>query len=97
MFGLGRSREVDDFAIALVREFMELIPPGTDLPAAQRVALAIDKICNRARAFQREKRLGIYGRAKLGTAFKFELRSAGYPAEFVDELTQQLLFVMSGR
>ena len=57
----------------------------------------MDEIFNRARAFQKEKRLGIYGRAKVGTSFKFELKSAGYPQDFIDDLTRQLLFVMSGK
>ena len=35
MFGLGRSRELDDFATGLAREFIGLIPPGESLPAAQ--------------------------------------------------------------
>jgi hypothetical protein len=98
MFGLGRSRELDDFATALAREFIGLIPPGAEpAPAAQRVAKAIDQICNRAKSFHRERRLGIYGRARVGTSFKLELKNAGYPAEFVDDLTRQLLFIMSGK
>jgi hypothetical protein len=97
MFGLGRSRELDDFATALAREFIGLIPPGENLPAAQRVAKAIDLICDRAQAFHQERKLGIYGRARIGTAFKLELKHAGYPQEFVDDLTRQMLFVMSGK
>jgi hypothetical protein len=64
---------------------------------AQRVARVIDDIINRARAFQKERRLGIYGRAKVGTSFKYELKSAGYPQDFVDDLTRQLLLVMSAK
>lgn len=97
MFGFGRSREIDDFAIALAREFTRLLPPGAETPAAQRVAQAIDAVCNQARAFQRTKRLGIYGRARIGTSFKIELKNAGYPSEFVVNLTHQLLLVMSGK
>ena len=90
MFWSGRSRELDDFAIGLAREFAQLFPPGTESPTAQRAARAIDAVLNRARAFQREKRLGIYGRAKVGTSFKYELKSTGYPNEFVDDLTRVL-------
>ena len=97
MFGLGRSQELDDFATALAREFIGLIPPGERLPAAQKVAKAIDQICNRAQTFHRERKLGIYGRARVGTAFKLELKNAGYAQEFVDDLTRQLLFLMSGK
>jgi hypothetical protein len=97
MFWFGRSRELDDFAIGLAREFTRLAPPGAEAPGAQRVARAIDDICGRAKTFQREKRLGIYGRAKIGTSFKFELKNSGYPSEFVDHLTRQLLLIMSGK
>ncbi len=97
MFGFGRSREVDDFAIGLAHEFTRLLPPGAERPTAQRVAQAIDSVCNQARTFQRTKRLGIYGRAKIGTSFKLELKNAGYPSEFVDNLTHQILLVMSGK
>jgi hypothetical protein len=97
MFWFGRSRELDDFATALAREFARLAPPGEAAPGAQRVARAIDEVCGRAKAFQRDKRLGIYGRAKVGTSFKFELKNAGYPSEFVDHLTRQLLLIMSGK
>jgi hypothetical protein len=97
MFGLGSSRELDDFATTLAQEFTRLLPPGAEKPAAQRVAQAIDAVSNQARAFQRTKKLGMYGRAKLGTSFKIELKNAGYPSAFVDELTHQLLLVMSGK
>jgi hypothetical protein len=97
MLWFGRSREIDDFAIELAREFTRLVPPGAEPPGTQRIAKAIDEICGRAKAFQQEKRLGIYGRAKVGTSFKFELKNKGYPREFINELTRQLLFVMSGK
>jgi hypothetical protein len=97
IFWFGRSRELDDFAIALAREFMRQIPNGAEPPAAQRVARAIDEACTRAKAFRKEKRLGIYGRAKVGTSFKHELQGAGYPKEFVEALTHQLLLIMSGK
>ena len=96
MFNSAQSREIEEFAVALAREFSSRFPPGTESAEAQRLARAVDEICNRARALQREKKLGIYGRAKIGTAFKFELKNAGYPVEFIDSLTHQVLLVMSG-
>jgi len=97
MLWFGRSRELDDFAIGLAQELVRQVPPGGGSPGAQRVARAMDDIFNRARAFQKEKRLGIYGRAKVGTSFKFELKSAGYPDDLIDDLTRQLLLVMSAK
>jgi hypothetical protein len=32
-----------------------------------------------------------------GTSFKFELKSAGYPDDLIDDLTRQLLLVMSAK
>jgi hypothetical protein len=61
------------------------------------LAKAIDEIGNRAANFQREKQLGIYGRAKVGTSFKLELKQAGYPETFIDDLTRQVLMMMSGK
>jgi hypothetical protein len=99
MFKRTPSREVDDFAINLAREFSKRCPHER-LRGGQGgigLARAIDEICNRAGEFQRAKRLGVYGKAKLGTEFKMQMKEFGYPIEFVDELTQKLLMNMSGK
>ena len=91
----NRSRDVADFAIELAQEFSKRCPPELAERSAAAVARAIDEICNRAAAFQRSKRLGIYGKARLGTEFKLRLKENGYIDEFVDELTTKLLMNMS--
>ena len=96
MFKLWGSREIDDFAEALVREFAGRFPPQKTFDAAP-LARAIDEVCSKAKAFQREKRLGVYGKARVGTAFKIALKNAGYPGDFVDAFTRQLLLLMSGK
>ena len=100
MFNRQRSRAIDDFAISLAREFANRCPPDNrpDNPGHRaKVASVVDETCNRAAAFRREQDLGMYGRAKLGTAFKLELKQIGYQDEFVDELTGLLLVTMSGK
>ena len=96
MFKLWGSREIDDFAEALVREFAGRFPPQKTFDAAP-LARAIDEVCSKAKAYQREKRLGVYGKARVGTAFKIALKNAGYPGDFVDAFTRQLLLLMSGK
>jgi hypothetical protein len=91
------SRDVTDFAIEIAREFLTRCPPELSVRSAIAVARAIDEICNRAAAFQRSERLGIYGKAKLGTEFKLQLKDFGYPGEFVDELTTRLLMSLSAK
>jgi len=100
MFGLfksKKSREIDEFAVNLARDFASRCPHSNATPPAEQVARAIDETCNRAAAYQREQKLGIYQRASLGTSFKFELKERGYPKEFIDTLTAQLLLSMSGK
>ena len=99
MFNHRRSREIEDFAISLAREFARRCPPEEKQgrERTELVARAIDDTCNRAAAYQREQRLWMYGRAKLGTAFKLELKQIGYSADFVNTLTTQMLLNMSGK
>ena len=97
MFERLRSRHVEDFATELAREFSRRCPPSAAVRSKMSVARAIDEICNRAAEFQRAKRLGLYGKAKLGTEFKIQLKESGYGSEFVDELTTKLLMSMSGK
>jgi hypothetical protein len=97
-FNRKRSREIEEFAVALARDIASRCPASEALDGehiSMRLARAIDEACTRAAAYQREQRLGMYGKAKLGTAFTMELKQAGYPEEFVDSLTRQLLFKMS--
>jgi hypothetical protein len=98
MFNRKRSREIEDFAVSLARDILSRCPVAEALEGdhiSMRLARAIDEACTRAAAYQREQRLWVYGKAKLGTAFKLELKEIGYPEAFVDSLTRQLLFKMS--
>jgi hypothetical protein len=89
------SPDVTDFAIELAQDFARRCPPGAK--SEMSIARAIDDISNRAAAYQRQKRLGIYGKAKFGTEFKIRLKESGHAPEFVDELTTKLLISMSGK
>jgi hypothetical protein len=100
MFNRKRSLEIEDFAVALARDIASRCPPSDAHEGdhiSMRLARAIDDVCSRAAAYQREQRLWMYGKAKLGTAFKLELKEAGYPEEVVDGVTHQLLLKMSGK
>jgi hypothetical protein len=92
------AKGVEDFAIKLAQDFAARHSPQTDVKTnAVVLARAVDDVCNRAADFQRARRLGIYGKAKFGTAFKMHLAELGYPGEFVDEFTRRLLISMSGK
>src|SRR6185436_7321619 len=93
-----RSREVEDFAIGLAGEFEKRCPPkkadGGPQPAIV-LAKAVDELCSKAAEFQRAKKLGVYGKARLGTELKMQLKERGYDSAFVDELTGSVLIKMS--
>lgn len=100
MFERLRSREVEDFAIVLARDFSAryaLDGARKGIKSALALARAVDDICGRAAEFQRARRLGFYRKARFGTAFTLQLKESGYPEEFVDELTRKLLISMSGK
>ena len=99
MFGLFGSKDAENFAIDLVREFYKRCPPES-LQGSQRTAAftrAVDDLWSRVAEFQRAKRLGVYGKAKFGTAFKYQLKDLGYDEDLVDELLRTLLIRMSAK
>ena len=98
LFNRTRSRDIEQFATEVAREFAKACPPAAsrDKPGAMKnAARAIDAACQRAAAFQKEKKLGIYGKAKLGTTFKWELKALGYDDDFIDEFTRNVLINLS--
>jgi hypothetical protein len=98
MFNRQRSREVEDYAASLAREFAGRCPVAAHHQAAKTtLARAVDEVCNRAAVFQKERRLGMFQKAKFGTSFKLQLKEIGYPEDFVDTLTRQVLLTMSGK
>ncbi len=99
MFERLRAKDVEDFATELAREFSTRFKPGEPGgdTSASTLARAVDHLCSRAAQFQRARKLGIYGKAKLGTAFKLQLKESGYAEEFVNELTGKLLLSLSGK
>lgn len=95
-----KGNALEKFAIDLATQFSARCPPARMAGGSQGViglARAVDEVCNRAASFQRKEKLGVYGRAKLGTEFKMQLRELGYPEDFVDELVGKVLISMSAR
>ena len=98
MFNLKRSQDIEKFAAELAREFAGRCAPDKargDTNSTVLLARAIDDVCNRASVYRREHKLGMYGKAKLATTFKLELKEIGYSADFIDALTRQLVLKMS--
>lgn len=96
MFGRVRNKEIDEFSRMLAREVAEQFQAGQKKSASKNKATrkfgsAMNRIYGKAFDFQQKHGLGIYGKARLGNTFKWELREMGYENELVDEVTKGLL------
>ena len=93
-----RSRDIEQFATELARDFARQYPvtdAKSERNTVKKLAHAMDAAIERAVSFHKEKKLGVYGKAKLGTTFKWELKELGYGDDFVDEFTRNVLLRLS--
>ena len=97
------NKHIDAFSRSLVEELSERFPvgmefkinDGKDKKAAKHLARALQGAYSKARDYRQTQRLGIYGKARLGNAFKWELREMGYDVDFVEQATKGLIIEIS--
>lgn len=93
------TREIDDFARSIAAELVKRVPPATldahTRKAADRLRNTHDAIFARAGKFARTHPLNIYKRARLGNQFRWTLKEAGYPPEFVESWTYELVTLVT--
>ena len=63
----------------------------------QRCSDILDQVFTRATEFSLANTLGWYKRARLGSAFKRELKEMDYDDKFIDRATEHLIVVLSRR
>jgi hypothetical protein len=103
LFDKGKTPMIDEFALKLAADLAQRYPPDLENQQPrrrnpERLKKAFDATFNSAIAFQHEKRLGIYGKARLGNTFRWELKRLGYPEDFIELTTKSLVrFVASQR
>lgn len=96
---LFRSK-VDEFAKVLAQDIAKRYPPAIannpeQTVSAKRLTSILEDIFGRAHDFRTEHKLGIYGKAKLGNTFKWELKELGYNEQFVDLATEGLVVYLT--
>ena len=71
--------------------------PGEARPAVkpQKLVEVLEEICREALGFRNQHKLGIYKKARLGNAFRWELTELGYEKAFVEDVTQRLVVYIS--
>jgi hypothetical protein len=103
LFDRGKTPMIDEFALKLAADLAQRYPPDLENQQPrkrnpQRLKRAFDATFNNAIAFQREHKLGIYGKARLGNTFRWELKRLGFPEDFIELTTKSLVrFVAAQR
>jgi hypothetical protein len=91
--------EVDAFVDSIVADVVKRLPPeGVELPAKkamERLRRTHGLVFRRVDAFASAASLNLYKKAHLGNRFLWALKEAGYPQEFVDTLTHELVTVVT--
>ena len=102
IFGSVSAKQVDAFAKSLAHELASQCPPdpaarvpGQPNVTPKRLAITLEQICGKALGFREQHGLGIYKKARLGNAFRWELSELGYSKQFIDEVTQRLVVHIS--
>jgi hypothetical protein len=93
IFRFFSSGKVDEFAKNLAQDIARRYPAviantPEQTVSQKRVVEILEEAFTRAHQFARENQLGIFGRAKLGRAFKWKLRELGYEEKFVEMVTE---------
>jgi len=97
------TREGDALAREIVAELIKRVPPSTlpakDKKAAIRLRNTHDAVFARAGKFGRTHKLNVYKKARFANQFKWALKDAGYPPEFIESWTYELatLVTLSSR
>jgi len=100
MFNKMSNKDLDEFSKSLARELAQHYElagedPSLNKKAKRKLGKALDRIYLKAVDFQTEHKLGIYGKARLGNTFKWELKELGYRQAFVDEATKGLILSLN--
>ena len=99
VFSSTSGAQVDEFAKGLARELAGTLPPQPGLSARtpKRIFIACESVYAKALAFKEKHKLGVYKKARLGNAFRWELEALGYDDPFAEELTRRLVIYIAGK
>jgi hypothetical protein len=95
-FGWFSSKYIGEFATTLAGALAKRYPPALDVNPEKKISQArltkvLEETLAQAAEFQREHKLGVFGKAKLGNEFKWQLKELGYTEKFVEVATEGLM------
>ena len=89
------TRSVVAFAEQTSAEIGKLIPIGELGHNRKKVGKrkkGLERVVMNAKAFSANNKLNFYKRAKLANTLQWKLKEAGYPAEFVRDVVEMVVF-----
>lgn len=101
IFGSVSGKQVDEYAKSLARELAQQCPPDPGAEGKRpnvtpkKLVSVLEQIYGKALGFREQHDLGIYKKARLGNAFRWELAELGYGKEFVEDVTQRFVVYIS--
>lgn len=99
IFQWFNAKDVDELARSMAAELIMRVPPSKldshTRQAAERLRNTHDAIFARAGKFARLHPLNVYRRARLGNGFRWALKEAGYPPDFVEAWTYELVILIT--
>jgi len=101
-FTLFSFSKTNAFAKSLAQRITTRYPPviannPEQIVSQKRIAEILEEIFSGAHQFRGKNRLGRLGRAKLGHAFKWELKEIGYEEKFVEFAAEKLVEQLTRR
>lgn len=93
--GWFNTKELDEFADSTVTRLLESYPPSGDQlsgkKAFERLRRLFGATFERIDGFVRAQPLNLYKKAHFANRMRWALLEAGYPREFVDTMTRELV------
>lgn len=93
---LFSSKHIAEFAKELAEKLAKRYPPAIDVNPEKKVSenrltRVLEETLEQAVKFQQTHKLGIFGKAKLGNEFRWQLKEMGYTAKFIEVATEGLM------
>jgi hypothetical protein len=96
LFSMFSKSEIGEFAKTLATNLSKRYPPSIDAATEKKISetrltKVLEDVLTQATAFQQTQQLGLFGKAKLGNEFRWQLKELGYTQRFIDVATEALM------
>lgn len=94
MFAWFDAKKAEEFGASLAQYFIEKMPADQQMSEskfASKTEYLLVKMAAQIKVFKQEEKLNVYKTAKLGNAFKWTLKDAGYDTALSEKLLEWLV------